>query len=135
MKQLSLLLALMFIAVPVQGQGLRTPLRPTVDTAGMTATDSLHLRARRTAAKGLFNSCQFQAFQTCAAGEIEARLTSDGTAYGVLITRIYDGKGVFLWRLGRGGVRRVGGGKGKGVTATPPIAPSDSLIARGTGTH
>lgn len=79
-------------------------------TAPMTAQDSAIFRARTTASLKPFNECKGQAFQTCASGELEARLSSDGIAYGLLFTRNYDGRSLYLWQL----ARRNGGGGGKG---------------------
>jgi hypothetical protein len=76
----------------------------------LTPQDSAIYRARITAARKPFSDCRGQAFQTCASGETEARLSSDGTAYGVLMTRNYDGKAAYLWRI----TGRVGGGAGGG---------------------
>ncbi len=76
----------------------------------LTAEDSARFRARTTAAKKPFDECTGPAFQTCASGAAEARLASDGTAYGVLLTRA-DGKSAFLWRITG---RVSGGGEGGG---------------------
>jgi hypothetical protein len=85
----------------------------TDSTGPMTAQDSASFRARTTASQKPFNECKGQAFQTCASGELEARLSSDGIAYGILFTRNYDGKSLYLWRIARG-PSGGGGGKGRG---------------------
>jgi hypothetical protein len=96
------------------------------DTAQqLTAADSASYRARTTASKKPYHECTGQAFQTCASGETAARLSLDGTAYGVVLN-IYDersgvARSAFLWRItGRVGMGAVdeeggpGGGRGKG---------------------
>ena len=81
----------------------------------MSARDSANFRARTTAALKPYSECKGQAFQTCASGELEARLSSDGIAYGLLFTRNYDGKALYLWQIVRGGGGGGGGGgKGRG---------------------
>lgn len=89
------------------------PEVPAEDTLEvMSAQDSAIFRARITAADKPFSDCKGQAFQTCASGELEARLNLDGTAYGVLFTRNFDGKSLYLWRITRGGGAGGGGGGG-----------------------
>ena len=78
--------------------------------APLTAQDSAIFRARMTAAEKPYSDCKAQAFQTCASGELEARLSSDGTAYGVLFTRNYDGRSLYVAQI----TRRAGGGGGGG---------------------
>lgn len=108
------ILASLGLAVPAEAQRGRTPtieLADPMDTVEvLTAQDSAIYRARITAARKPFSDCEPPAFQTCASGETEARLSSDGTAYGVLMTRKYDGKSAYLWRI----TGRVGGGAGGG---------------------
>jgi hypothetical protein len=122
MKRQCLLLTLFVLgAGQLQAQG-RTTQPPATDAAidtlsVLSARDSAIYKARITASRRPFNDCQGQAFQTCASGETEARLSSDGTAYGVLMTRKYDGKAAYLWRItGRvgGGGAGAGGAGGKG---------------------
>ena len=99
--------------------------RSTVDPDSapvMSHNDSVMYRNRMTAARRPFSKCLGVGFQTCASGETEARLSADGTAYGVLMTR-YDGKSAFLWRItgrvngaaagGEGGRQRGGGGRAR----------------------
>jgi hypothetical protein len=100
------------LVTPAQAQrGLIEEQRDSV--VPMTAQDSAIFRARTTAAESPYNDCMGQAFQTCASGEMEARLSSDGTGYGVLFTRNYDGRSLFLYQITRGG-RGGGGGGGAG---------------------
>lgn len=81
----------------------------------LTAEDSASHLARITAAEKPYSGCKGQAFQTCASGELGARLSSDGIAYGLMFIRNYDGKSLYLWRITRGsGGGGGGGGKGRG---------------------
>jgi hypothetical protein len=91
----------------------------------MSAADSASYRARTTASKSLFHECTGHAFQTCASGETLARLSVDGTGYGVVLSVFDERNGtqrsLFLWRItGRVGIGAAedeegpGGGKGKG---------------------
>ena len=94
--------------------------RDAQDTVITSAVDSALHVARTTASKKPFSECQGHAFQTCASGETVARLSVDGTAYGVLISGIYDERSgmlrtAFLWRItGRVASGGEGGGGGKG---------------------
>jgi hypothetical protein len=113
------------------GGGSAPRLDPTENSRGtpdpdsapvMSHNDSIMYRNRMTAARRPFSKCLGVGFQTCASGETEARLSADGTAYGVLMTR-YDGKSAFLWRItgrvngaaagGEGGRQRGGGGRAR----------------------
>jgi hypothetical protein len=91
----------------------------------LTPRDSAIFRGRITASEKPFSECNSRAFQTCASGDTEARLSADGTAYGVLMTRQYDGRSSYLWKLsgratvgpgagGAGGRGRGGGARGGG---------------------
>ncbi|MEP7326696.1 MAG: hypothetical protein ABI836_12160 [Gemmatimonadota bacterium] len=93
----------------------------------MTAEDSAARIGRITASKKPFHECTGYAFQTCGSGETAARLSLDGTAYGVLIS-VADRTGaprpIFLWRLsGRVGMGGLGddeeGGGGRGGGGKP----------------
>lgn len=105
------------VQVPMGGDAL-----DTVEV--LSARDSAIFRGRITAAKSPYSDCQLHAFQSCASGDVEARLSADGTAYGVLMTR-YDGKAAYLWKLSAratgagdgagGGGRRRGGGGARGA--------------------
>jgi hypothetical protein len=107
-------------ASPLNAQRGRSPAieQEEPDSTGpLSAQDSAYFRARITAAENPFHECKGQAFQTCASGELAARLSSDGTAYGVLFTRNIDGRSLFLWRItrgGGGGGGAGGGGRGRG---------------------
>ncbi|MEO8199456.1 MAG: hypothetical protein ABI679_02940, partial [Gemmatimonadota bacterium] len=120
MKRFTLVLACLTAVCPTVAlaQRIKVPTAgaTSADSAPvLTAEDSARFRARTTAARSPFSLCTGPAFQTCASGETEARLASDGTAYGVLLTRKYDGKSSFLWRItGRvGGAGEPGGAGGK----------------------
>ena len=107
------------LAPGIQAQRGRTPMVGGGEDSviEMTAQDSAIFRGRITASENPYNNCTSQAFQTCASGELEARLSSDGTAYGVLYTRHYDGRSLYLWRItrgGGGGGGAGGGGRGRG---------------------
>jgi hypothetical protein len=69
----------------------------------MSTADSLSMVARTTASKKPYHECSGRAFQTCASGETAARLSLDGTAYGVVMNVFDDRRGTeisaFLWRI------------------------------------
>jgi len=111
-------LALMAQVVPPRlDPTVRTRPDSTVTRPVMTAADSIALHDRMTASRKLFSECDPHAFQTCGSGSTSARLSLDGTAYGVLINVFDDQRGVerpvFLWRItgrvGIGGFDRDGG--------------------------
>lgn len=123
MKRFTLLVVGLLAMIPGVATAQRLRVPPAAVSAAdsgpvFTAEDSAQYRARTTASRNPFSECTGPAFQTCASGETEARLASDGTAYGVLLTRKYDGKSSFLWRItGRVGGGGMGDGAGGGRRA------------------
>lgn len=128
MRGLVVSLAICGVPLVLQAQVPAPRLNPNAgrgDTAAtMTAADSISFLARTTASRKPFHECAGHAFQTCASGETAARLSLDGTAYGVLISVFDDRSGTertaFLWRItGRVGISGAdeegpgGGGGGK----------------------
>lgn len=129
MRRLAVLLAMSGFPLVLHAQVPR--LEPSAGKAEtseqvMTAADSASFRARTTASKRPYHECTGHAFQTCASGETAARLSLDGTAYGVVLNIFDERHGIersaFLWRItGRVGIGvgdddrgGPGGGGGKG---------------------
>jgi hypothetical protein len=124
MRRLAVLLAMSGFPLVLHAQVPQ--LEPGADksdtTQQMTAADSASFRARTTASKRPYHECTGHAFQTCASGETAARLSLDGTGYGIVLNIFDERTGVersaFLWRItGRVGIGAgddEGGGPGGG---------------------
>lgn len=114
----------------LQAQRIRVPLpQPDTTPPVLTAQDSAWFRARTSPIRKPYSDCSGLAFQTCASGEIEARLSADATAFGVLMTRAYDGKSAFLWRI----TGRVAAGGGGGAAGGRSRGGRGGRGARGGG--
>lgn len=106
MRRWLVLVAMSGLPAALQAQGVPrldpTASRGDTTPVVMTAADSAVRIGRETASRVLFHQCTGYAFQTCGAGETAARLSLDGTAYGVLLN-VQDPKGgghsIFLWRI------------------------------------
>ena len=129
MRRLAVTLFWCGLPMALYGQAPRLdPNAGRADTTRVTmsAADSISYHARITAATNPFSRCESHAFQTCGSGETAARLSLDGTAFGVVISVFDDRRGIersiFLWRItGRVGIGAAdddsdptGGGGGKG---------------------
>ena len=132
MRRLVVLLAIGGFPLALHAQVPRPdPTAGESDTTQITAADSASYRARVTASSKPYHECTGQAFQTCASGETAARLSLDGTAYGVVLSVFDKRSGVarsaFLWRItgrvgtGTADMRRGPGRKGKnrGIRVRP----------------
>lgn len=122
------LISIIVLSVPIAAEGQMVPRLDPRDGQGdadtttqprMSASDSVIFHARTTASRKPYSACIGQAFQTCASGQTVARLSLDGTAYGVLISIFDERHGLersaFLWRItgrvGIGGTDEEGGGR------------------------
>lgn len=105
----------MVLAATAARAQIRPGATPSEDTTQVaTAEDSLRFRARITPARLMFDECAGVSFKTCASQRVQAQLSSDGVAYGVLITRSNDGRSVYLWQIGRMGTPGGGAAGGRG---------------------